>query len=490
MKNKDILLDVIGDTNERLVPELTENKKRNSIFKWTVLGGVCAAVLIAFFAILPKTGDDTVISPSDNVSNNAMLLAAAVYPEMVNYPDETAYSDWKEFDSAYKKWVNSVGNMRNQPSDYKDGFDTFFANSINVFLEDNEKENKVYSPLGLYMALGMSAEMTGGNSRQQILDALAQPDMDTLRSHAKSIWQANYVDDGIAKCVLATSLWTNNKINYDTNTIESLASNYYSSVYCGDPNTEDYNNMLRNWLNEQTDDLLADYVSDIEMDPRTVLTLASTVNYNGKWDWQFVKDETKQGTFHAPDYDIECDFMNSFRDCYYCWGDKFGSISMKLENNGQMKIILPDKDVSPQELLNDTEMIGYLNTSNIYGYKNNKYVNVTLSVPKFDISSHIDLKDGLNEMGITDLFDSTISDFSPLTSDIDEIYVNKAEQDTRVMIDEEGCKASSLTIMIAEGGAMPPDDHIDFIIDRPFIFEIMSETGLPLFVGIVNNPVQ
>ncbi len=33
-------------------------------------------------------------------------------------------------------------------------------------------------------------------------------------------------------------------------------------------------------------------------------------------------------------------------------------------------------------------------------------------------------------------------------------------------------------------------DHVEFTLDRPFIFEIMSETGLPLFVGIVNNPVQ
>ena len=45
------------------------------------------------------------------------------------------------------------------------------------------------------MALGMSAEITDGNSRQQILDVLHQKDIDTLRSHSRSIWQANYMDD-------------------------------------------------------------------------------------------------------------------------------------------------------------------------------------------------------------------------------------------------------------------------------------------------------
>ena len=53
MKNKDILLDVIGDTDEKLVPELTAKKKKSSIFKWTALGGVCAAVAIAPY--LPLT---------------------------------------------------------------------------------------------------------------------------------------------------------------------------------------------------------------------------------------------------------------------------------------------------------------------------------------------------------------------------------------------------------------------------------------------------
>ena len=49
------------------------------------------------------------------------------------------------------------------------------------------------------------------------------------------------------------------------------------------------------------------------------------------------------------------------------------------------------------------------------------------------------------------------------------------------------CKASSLTIMMYCGAVMP-EDEVDFILDRPFLFEIVSETGLPLFVGVVNAP--
>ena len=487
MKNKDILLDVIGDTDEKLVPELTAKKKNSSIFKWTALGGVCAAAVIACVALLPKTGGDTLNTPTGKVDTNAMLLAAAAYPEMPMYPDETKYPDWNDYELVYNEWRKARMTLRKQPEGYQDGFDTFFLNSSQTFLTGSETDNVVYSPLSLYMALGMSAEITDGSSRQQILDVLGQGDIDTLRSHSQSIWQANYMDDGMAKCILANSLWTNSNVNYKQDTVDTLANTYYSSVYSGDPVSDDYNKMLQDWLNAQTDGLLTDYVSDIKMSPEMVLTLASTVNYSGKWNNKFLPENTEQAVFHAVGGDVECDFMNAERDMGYYWGEHFSSVSLQLENNGHMKLILPDEGYSPNDLLNDEQTRELMLST--WEYPNNKYVTVNMSVPKFDVSSNIDLRDGLNALGITDIFDAEKSDFTPLTDSTDEIFFSKVEQDTRVMIDEEGCKAASLTVMMYDG-AGAPEDHAEFILDRPFIFEIMSDTGLPLFVGIVNNPIQ
>ncbi|MBR3058828.1 MAG: hypothetical protein IKG93_12815 [Clostridiales bacterium] len=113
---------------------------------------------------------------------------------------------------------------------------------------------------------------------------------------------------------------------------------------------------------------------------------------------------------------------------------------------------------------------------------------MTLSLPKFDISSSLKLKEPLEKLGITDIFDSSRANFSPLGENTNELYVSQAEQDARVMIDEKGCKASSVTIMEAAGAALLPDERIDFVLDRPFIFEIVSNSGAPLFIGIVNQP--
>lgn len=68
MKNKDILLDVIGDTDEKLIPELAAKKKKSSILRWTALGGVCAAAAIACMIVFPKINQN-----SNNTSPYASL---------------------------------------------------------------------------------------------------------------------------------------------------------------------------------------------------------------------------------------------------------------------------------------------------------------------------------------------------------------------------------------------------------------------------------
>ena len=478
MKNNEILLDVIGDTDEKLIPGLSPKRKSNRILKWAAVGGVCAAAVIACAIVFPKTLKDT---PSYIVSDKAKVLAEAEYPEMPVHPDAEADPDGTSYDA----WEKARSALRNQPKGYQNGFNDFFLSSTDVFLNKNATDNQAYSPLSLFMALGMSAEITDGNSRQQILDALHQSNIKTLRSHSKSIWQANYADDGLTKCVLANSLWTNNRMRYHKDTVSRLADTYYASAFSGEPGSDEYNKMLQTWISQQTDGLLDDYASNVRMNPRMVLTLASTVNYSGKWIDPFMSQNTKKSTFHAASGDIKCDFMNAFQMAEYNWGDHFSSVSLPLQNNGHMKLILPNEGYSPADLLNDKQVNKLLVSNG--NYAKSKTPMVTLSIPKFDVSSTIDLHDGLNAMGITDIFDPEISDFTPLTDSTDEIYLSKAEQNTRVLIDEEGCKAASVTVMMYDGWGASTEQE-NFILDRPFIFEIMSETGLPLFVGIVNNP--
>jgi len=67
------------------------------------------------------------------------------------------------------------------------------------------------------------------------------------------------------------------------------------------------------------------------------------------------------------------------------------------------------------------------------------------------------------------------------------VWVSRVSHGVRVTADEEGVEAAAFTEVIGTGAAMPPEDEMDFTLDRPFLFVLESASGLPLFVGVVNN---
>ena len=91
-------------------------------------------------------------------------------------------------------------------------------------------------------------------------------------------------------------------------------------------------------------------------------------------------------------------------------------------------------------------------------------------------------------MGLTKIFEPLGNDFSPSIDSEIPVYLDSINQDTRVVIDEEGVTAASYILLeFGAGAAMPPDEIIDFVLDRPFVFAITSDQ-IPLFVGTVNMP--
>ncbi len=467
--------DAIGELDEKIVEEAdnarTEKKRKISRKPlWISIGAVaaCAGIVggIAMMNIPPV---------------GVTAAAQAVYPEMAQYPDEMSLS----FEADYDKWWNDRKAQRSDVMGYADNLWDFYGDSTNTFLSGSE-ENRVYSPLNVYMALAMLAETTTGDSRQQILDLLSAEDIEALRSQAGKLWNANYCNDGAITSIMGNSVWLDDCLDYDQNTLNRLAESYYASSYSGNFGSEEMNTQLRNWLNDQTGGLLKNAVDEVELTPDMVLALYSTVLFKGKWDSQFNAAKNDQKAFHAPGGDIETEFMNKTQQLNYYWGEDFGAVFLNFSSGCDMMLILPDEDKSIDDVLNSGEYMKFV--QNPYEQENQKFLNVNYSVPKFDVSSTIILNEGLKTLGISDVFSPEAGDFSILNGDNSGIYVSKVNHSARVKIDEEGCEAAAFTEISYVGASMPPDDEIDFVLDRPFIFVIRGMDGQPLFVGTVYNP--
>jgi hypothetical protein len=209
---------------------------------------LAAACLISMVGC---AGDTNMEEKKPNSTASAYALALASYPEMAPYPNEMEYFDEKtgEFDSdgfdvVYDAWQADRKAQRSQPEGYADGLEAFFASSIREFLSNSNGANKVYSPINIYMALAMLAEVTDGESRQQILDLLGSESIETLRAQAASVWNANYSNDGAVTSILANSLWLNESVNFNQSTMDSLATNYYASSFRGEMGSEEFTAVL------------------------------------------------------------------------------------------------------------------------------------------------------------------------------------------------------------------------------------------------------
>ncbi len=448
------LFDAVGRVDDGLIEDVLDGpvKKKRKWLRWTGPAAAVLTVAVLCGVLFGRGG-------------SGYAIALADYPKDINRKE----IDFKEYAPALRDYLTA---------------------SIPALLSGEAGENQVCSPLNVYVELSMLAEATAGNTRAQILALLGAESIETVRERAGLVWRMSYQDEKQGKCVLANSLWLAKDVPYNKETLGTLADDYYVSSYRGEMGSEGYNNALHSWLNAQTGGLLREQAEGLSLDDNTLLALVSTVYFSGKWAKGFSEQGTAPDVFHSAAGDLQCDFMHRvLQDACY-WGERFSAISLRfLDMDGcSMWLILPDEGVTPEALLRDEEALDFLSMDRIArgAWEKQKRVEIRLSVPKFDVCGNQELSAALRALGVTDALDPFAADFSPMTDE--GVFVSQARHAARVRIDEEGCEAAAYTVLGAPAEAMPPDEEIDFTLDRPFLFAITGTDGLPLFVGLVNQP--
>ena len=485
--NSQDMFNGISDIRDYLIEEAkTPPMKRRRLVRRSWLGAVAAALmLIMLWGIF--------MQPNGSPSNSALMpyaIAKAEYPKMPQCPniDDMNFEVDDEAESAWDAWYEDVMDRKNALGDIS-SLQSFFKRSAETILSGDDGENLIYSPLNFYMLLSSLAQITDGESREQVLELLGSESIEELRKKVKDVWNSSYRDDGASTCILANSLWLDDDVKPKQETVDILAKDFYTSSYQGKMGSAELNEELHNWLNEQTGGLLEEQVAGFNLDEDFKLAFVSTLYFNAKWS--FPEKDTAVQTFYSPKGDIEAEFMHREDTEQFYWGEKFTAVNCGFDmGGGSMWFILPDEEYNPENLLSDKEALDFMFTADKEYWKNQEYRYVNKAIPKFDVSSKLDLEDSLKKMGVEDVFNSHVANFSSTLNDSDSIFaLGEINQTNRVVIDEKGCKAASMGSYSFHDSAPGNDEVIEFVLDRPFIFCITGENGLPLFVGIVNCPI-
>ena len=467
-------LDCISDDK---IAQAAKTKKRKSRIFYRALAAVLAIAILTNLPYFPGRV-------------NAAEIAAASDTRKTERPDRDDYETYEAFRTDYDAYNAALDKQQADAITAFENLKAFFIESGTAYV-DGSTENKVWSPANAYIALAALSELTAGESRQQILDALNVSDMDTLRTQVGAVWEELYYDwngEGNEVSLLANSLWLNENLTYNQQTMDDIAHYHYASIYQTDLQSAKAAKALQTWLNNNTGGLLSDKTSTAGFPPEAVLTLASTVYLQSKWSDEFNAAQNTLDPFHAPGGDVTATYMNKkeLKTNYY-WAEDFGAVALFLKNGCKMWFILPDEDKTVMDVLNDSAYLDIL-TPDGEEPENCKYMKVNLSVPKFDVASSANFGEVLQQLGITDVFDPARSDFTAITAD-SPVTLTGVNQAARVIIDEQGVKAASYLEFPGAGAAAPPEEIIDFILDRPFVFVIAdTQTGIPLFTGVVNEP--
>lgn len=423
---------------------------------------------------------------------SAYILAQPVYPNFPERPmmlEDDSEETWNAYKKDYDKYTNALSAFHVDGSDLtteeKREIFAFAAKSTPLVLTNRKGENTVYSPLSLWSAMAMLAQCANGSSRQQVLNALGVDSVDSLQKQASHIWRTMYTDDGQSSLILGNSIWLDSNAGgtYVQDTLDALAQKYFAGAYSVPMGIPETDQVITNWVKEQTNGLVGNDDPVVQTDPQTLVLLASSLYYKSAWIDEFSKTDTQEDTFtDAAGKESKVDFMYKSQDSSFLRRDGYQAAALNTYL-GEIIFVLPDESVSPESLLQDPNFLTGLelqDTDSIWG-------EVQWSIPKFDVDSDMMLNALLSSMGVTDLLDENKADLSAITNL--NAYISAIKQLTRIKVDEEGVEAAAVTIISDVPTSSIPDPNAEICVmdlDRPFLFVIRIK-DVPLFVGVVNQ---
>ena len=346
------------------------------------------------------------------------------------------------------------------------GFDVLRA------LTDGTK-NQVFSPVSLAYALGMALEGADGATEDEIEKALGTDDLDDWIEHNGSKLTA-------AGLKLANAAFITGEIQPEADYIEDLKKDFGAEWFEMSDNMAD---KINQWTKEHTDGLIEKLI-DGELDPLSQLVLVNAVAMDAKWSSPFSADETADGTFHAPDGDVTASMMHQTLYADYAETDEALILRLTYSDSGlSMLLALPKDGQSVTGVLDKLSEKGLS-----YFSFPEEMTEVSLTMPKIDLSAKNTLNDALQALGVRTAF-SDSADFSDITKSM-PLQIAEVVQKARLVVDEDGTKAAAATEVDIRAMSAPLP-AVDFTLDRPFVAVIAEEeTGTVCFASVIANPAE
>lgn len=550
--NNDTTNETITNKNNDTTTDTTnvnknnKNKKKKIIIIAIVLLIVATLGCIYFFKI--KDNNTTTSKVGDKKDDNSLT----------DKDKDKDLSD-ENYNNKYKLSGNSL-----------EDFDLYFLQL------ENERKNKVYSPLSIKYALSMLNEGANGKTKKQISSVIGDYNAkkysnNSNMSFANALFIRDSFKDSIKDSYINTlsnkynaevifdSFKTPNKLNsWVSNKTFKLINNLFDDV-------SQNNFILANalaidmeWVNvisgvdgwvfvdytlsshknyhaaSRDGHMPKEFDGNQSVDTLEILTVANKydiVNIFGEQNirdnitkryqnWLNSENYEEESCHPGKDLDVETYVNNYIKEINEGYKDLKSSTDFEFYVDDDIKVfakdlkeyngitlqyvgIMPKNDSLDNYIKNTNAfkinaIINKLKPIKLESFKEGVITEIRGNIPMFKFDYELNVKEDLQKLGITNVFDSNKADLSNISSS--KNYIEQAKQKINIEFANEGIKAAAVTELGGWGGGPPcgfdylydvPVEKINLDFDKPYMFIIRDKNSSEVwFTGTVYKPIE
>ncbi|XP_045481237.1 serine protease inhibitor 77Ba-like [Harmonia axyridis] len=369
-----------------------------------------------------------------------------------------------------------------------------FATRLLQFTADEAGDdmNLALSPYTVWSLLSIIAEGARGNTSKELENVLQiSNEKNEFRNEFKQLKGTLQNKTVGVTLELSSGIFTNKKHSLKQS-FQDVTKQYYDvdTIPVDFKDLKASSELINSYVAKATNNRIVNFISQSDIKDAEIF-LTSTLYFKGDWTNPFNKTATKNSPFFNEKGEeigkVDMMFLSGAVAFLRLEALKAQAVLLPYGNGSKMSmvVILPLRGSSIAEVLELMHQMQMRTIIEKLKEAEQQFIDedVNIFLPKFSVSSDLNMNVVLSKMGIKEVFDAQKADLLNMVNQY--LFVSRLIQKAEIDVDEEGTIAAA-----ASGAAVSYKQQTPkFNANRPFIYSIVDmEAKTVVFNGVYRNP--
>ncbi|CAG6022607.1 unnamed protein product [Menidia menidia] len=352
--------------------------------------------------------------------------------------------------------------------------------------KSSAERSLAFSPYGVASVLAMAQLGADGSTYQALTNAMGFSLKERGMPQQQRLLQRSLArEEGLD---IASGVMVERKMSLEKGYRRALAKTFRSHPHQVDfTNPDQAVDIINAWVSDHTSGAIPEFLASGSLSDETRLVILNALHFQHLWKVPFDPKLTQERLFHCangstvPVHMMRLTNRFNYGEFVTPDGVDYDVIEVPYEGDSMsMLLVSPFEPEVPLSALSAD-----LSSLRIQQWRSEmKNAKRQLAMPRFSLSSEVNLKTALRDMGLGHIFNLATADFTRITSD-ERLCVSKVLQRVKIEVNEQGTKGAAATAAIMFSRMAVEE----ITLDRPFLFLIQHKhTGTILFMGQFNQP--